>query len=205
MTITDRNALIEKYLYLVQQAAAVMKRRVPRSVEYSDLYQVGAIGLQKAAESWDPNRHVLFSTYAPRRIWGEMQDFLRGCDHLSRTHRRDVGKEGGPHLTSIHRPIRTDKDDDLGFYFGEEQESPVDSTDECRKLLRGLTRRERLVMLLYHVEGLAMSQVGRAIGVSESMISQIHTNVLARLRAGKGAESIRHERSRPHRHPKTQR
>jgi RNA polymerase sigma factor FliA len=47
---------------------------------------------------------------------------------------------------------------------------------------RGLNREERLVMILYYYEGLTMSEIGMVLDLSESRVSQIHKDVLTRLR-----------------------
>ncbi len=39
-----------------------------------------------------------------------------------------------------------------------------------------------MVVVLYYYEGLTLAQIGRALGVSESRISQIHTAAMQRLR-----------------------
>jgi RNA polymerase sigma factor FliA len=48
--------------------------------------------------------------------------------------------------------------------------------------LRTLSRTERLVMILYYSEGLTMREVGVALGLSESRVSQIRGIILAKLR-----------------------
>lgn len=47
---------------------------------------------------------------------------------------------------------------------------------------RGLNRDERLVLVLYYYEGLTMAEIGRVLDLSESRVSQIHKEVLERLR-----------------------
>lgn len=42
-----------------------------------DLFQVGCIGLVKAVDNFDPDREVMFSTYAVPMILGEVRRFLR--------------------------------------------------------------------------------------------------------------------------------
>jgi RNA polymerase sigma factor for flagellar operon FliA len=54
-------------------------------------------------------------------------------------------------------------------------------------LTRGLNREERLVLVLYYYEGLTMSEIGLALDLSESRVSQIHKDVLARLRGRFGS------------------
>jgi RNA polymerase sigma factor for flagellar operon FliA len=46
----------------------------------------------------------------------------------------------------------------------------------------GLTREERLVIILYYFEGLTMAEIGTVLNLSESRVSQIHKEILQRLR-----------------------
>ena len=47
----------------------------------------------------------------------------------------------------------------------------------------GLSREEKLVILLYYYEGMTMREIGMVLELSESRVSQIHSGVLKRLRA----------------------
>jgi len=47
---------------------------------------------------------------------------------------------------------------------------------------RGLSREERLTLILYYYEGLTMKEIGRVLDLSESRVSQIHKDLLGRLR-----------------------
>lgn len=49
-------------------------------------------------------------------------------------------------------------------------------------LTRGLSRDERLVLLLYYCEDLTMAEIGAALNLSESRVSQIHKKLLQQLR-----------------------
>lgn len=49
-------------------------------------------------------------------------------------------------------------------------------------ITRGLTREERLVLILYYYEELTMAEIGLVLDLSESRVSQIHKDVLQRLR-----------------------
>ena len=46
----------------------------------------------------------------------------------------------------------------------------------------GLPERERLLMSLYYVEELTLKEIGEVLGVTESRVSQLHTQAVARLR-----------------------
>lgn len=50
-------------------------------------------------------------------------------------------------------------------------------------LIRGLSREERLVLLLYYFEEMTMAEIGSVLSLSESRVSQIHKEILTRLRA----------------------
>ncbi|MEE9297289.1 MAG: sigma factor-like helix-turn-helix DNA-binding protein, partial [Phycisphaerae bacterium] len=43
-------------------------------------------------------------------------------------------------------------------------------------------REERLVLVLYYYEELTMSEIGAVLKLSESRVSQIHKDILQRLR-----------------------
>jgi RNA polymerase sigma factor for flagellar operon FliA len=52
--------------------------------------------------------------------------------------------------------------------------------------ISGLPDRERLVLTLYYDEELNLREIGAVIGVSESRVSQIHSQALIRLQARLG-------------------
>jgi len=51
------------------------------------------------------------------------------------------------------------------------------------EILRGLTRSERLLVMLYYYEELTFREIGRTLELSESRISQMHTTIVRRTRA----------------------
>ena len=53
----------------------VMKRFRNRGVDREDLFQIGAVGLTKAAQRFDESKGFAFSTYAVPLIIGEIQRF----------------------------------------------------------------------------------------------------------------------------------
>ncbi len=50
-------------------------------------------------------------------------------------------------------------------------------------LVRGLSRAERLILTLYYYENMTMKEIGQILEMSESRVSQMHSNLLLRLRA----------------------
>jgi len=49
-------------------------------------------------------------------------------------------------------------------------------------ITRGLTRAERLILILYYYEEMTMKEIGVALDLSESRVSQMHSSVLKRLK-----------------------
>lgn len=55
---------------------------------------------------------------------------------------------------------------------------------DLRELItKGLTRAERLIVILYYYEGMTMKEIGATLDLSESRVSQMHSSILARLKA----------------------
>ena len=70
---THREQLIESHLPLVQ---AIAKRYAGRGESVEDLVQVGAVGLIRASDRFDPARGVTFATFATPAIEGEIRRHL---------------------------------------------------------------------------------------------------------------------------------
>ncbi len=94
-----------------------------RGIEYDDLYSAGCIGLLKAAEAFDCERGVKFSTYAVPVILGEIKRLFRdgGTVKVSRSLkelslkavrvRDEMSKELGrePTLSELGKRLDTDE------------------------------------------------------------------------------------------------
>ncbi len=50
-------------------------------------------------------------------------------------------------------------------------------------ITKGLSRAERLIVILYYYEGMTMKEIGTTLDLSESRVSQMHSSILARLKA----------------------
>lgn len=60
------------------------------NVELSVLIQQGLLGLVEAWQKYDPDRNVLFSTFALPRIYGAIMDYLRHLDPLTQREREKM-------------------------------------------------------------------------------------------------------------------
>ena len=50
-------------------------------------------------------------------------------------------------------------------------------------LTKGLSRAERLIVVLYYYEEMTMKEIGATLDLSESRVSQMHSSIVARLKA----------------------
>ena len=95
--LAAREQLIEQYLSLVRSLA---RRYSYRGEQLEDLVQIGAIGLIKAIDRFDPSRGVEFPTFAMPTIVGEIKRFFRDTSWSVRVPRRlqelrlDLAKAG---------------------------------------------------------------------------------------------------------------
>ena len=65
---------------------------------------------------------------------------------------------------------------------GQDPISEVQKKDLKALITRGLTRAERLILILYYYEEMTMKEIGMTLDLSESRVSQMHSSVLIRLK-----------------------
>lgn len=76
------------------------------------------------------------------------------------------------------REIDIIKDDSQNNPFAETQRKDVKDM-----ITKGLSRAERLIVVLYYYEEMTMKEIGSTLDLSESRVSQMHSSILARLKA----------------------
>ncbi len=87
-----RETLLKHYAPLVRQLVGRMKIRFIQSLDRDDLESMGAVGLIKAVDRFNPHMNVKFETFAYRWIQGQVLDYVRSLDALSRTSRERLSK-----------------------------------------------------------------------------------------------------------------
>lgn len=195
-----RNRLVEKHLDLARRIAGKEWQRIQQRWEglnqnamlnVEDLYAAGVEGLISAVERFDLSRGYQFGTFAGWRIRGAIVDELRKADHVSRAYRAKAKRgeheakgmasldvtlyEGGHGVPIAFRDLLAD-------YRDGALDERLAEADFWKAVCRGLSIKERLLLLLYYRERLSMKEIGRKhLGVSESRVSQLHKELLGRI------------------------
>lgn len=170
--MSDQEKLFNDYQPLALSIAGRIARRLRlRGVSRDDINNAALAGLWQASKRFAPERGVHFSTYAAPRIRGEVLDWVRQCDHLSRPHRRSGC---GIRLVAMSAGI------DLPDHSDPAEEPQMDDTLRC--LLGVLSPAERRCVWLYHVRDLPMRQISVRLRVGESMVSRYLISARAKMR-----------------------
>ena len=104
-----------------------------------------------------------------QQLLGDLKGLEIGTLHLERN--EDSGEEELAYI-----PGRPDEDPLFRCLRGELEERLAEAINR-------LPDRERLVMTLYYYEEMTMREIGLALGVVESRVSQVHASAVVHLRA----------------------
>ncbi|HEX9792998.1 MAG TPA: sigma-70 family RNA polymerase sigma factor [Planctomycetota bacterium] len=159
-----------------------IRTRLPSCVAEEDLFSAGMVGLMTAARSYDPARGAEFKTYAYHRIRGAILDELRRMDFLPRS-QREKARANGEEAPSVVG-IPTDEDGQVSLVASDHGPSFEDEDLAARldSEIDRLPAKMRTVMSLYYRSNLRMREIGDQLALTESRVSQIHSNSVARLR-----------------------
>jgi RNA polymerase sigma factor FliA len=101
-----------------------------------------------------------------------------------------LGDLKGLEIGTLHTEHNEDSgEEELAYVPGQPEDDPLFSClrgelkERLADAIERLPERERLVMTLYYYEELTMREIGLALGVVESRISQIHASAVVHLRA----------------------
>lgn len=86
--LARRDRVVLEHLPLVKAIAVRVHENLPVHVDLDDLVHAGILGLFDAANKFNPDKQVVFSSYAKHRIKGAILDSLRQLDWASRDMRR---------------------------------------------------------------------------------------------------------------------
>ncbi len=109
----------------------------------------------------------------------DMEDFTRL--------QRDANAASLVSLSNKYSDSEGEKDiREIDIIKDERSKNPVieaQKRDLKNLLTKGLTRAERLIIVLYYYEEMTMKEIGATLDLSESRVSQMHSSIIARLKA----------------------
>jgi RNA polymerase sigma factor for flagellar operon FliA len=190
---TDRNDALLEWYPMVERIAhrAAATYGLPNGVDTDDLISSGVLGLAEAWDRYDPERGVAFEAFAIPRVKGSIVDAIRAADWVPRKARQRARLTGESvaMLVSIDES-RSSEDGDrtTADKIADTDPEPGNAllVDEGRRelvsCLNHLPERERMIVTLHYFERVALQDIAKALGVTESRVSQLHTRALRMLR-----------------------
>ena len=101
-----------------------------------------------------------------------------------------LGDLKGLEIGTLHAERNEDSgEEELAYVPGRPEEDPLfrclkgELEERLAEAIQNLPDRERLVMTLYYYEEMTMREIGLALGVVESRVSQVHASAVVHLRA----------------------
>ena len=142
-------------------------RRKGRAVEEAVRVLTARLGHPPGESEIADEMGVTLEEY--QQLLGDLKGLEIGTLHMERN--EDSGEEELAYV-----PGRPDEDPLFRCLRGELEERLTEAIDR-------LPERERLVMTLYYFEEMTMREIGLALGVVESRVSQVHASAVVHLRA----------------------
>ncbi len=142
-------------------------RRKGRAVEEAIRVLTGKLGRPPSENEIAAEMDLRLEDY--QQLLGDLKGLEIGTLHLE--HNENSGEE------------------ELAYVPGRPEEDPLfqclrgELEERLTEAIAGLPERERLVMTLYYYEEMTMREIGLALGVVESRVSQVHASAVVHLRA----------------------
>jgi RNA polymerase sigma factor FliA len=200
-TFDDRNDAILRCYPMVQRIAhrAASAYGLPQGVDTEDLVSSGVLGLAEAWDRFDPSRGVAFEAFAIPRVKGSIVDAIRAADWVPRKVRQRARGTGEPLVVTVsldEHGVSDSGDRSVGERIADESAelpgSDVLEAEGRRELMLAMNRlpeRERMIVTLHYFQGMQLAEIAKALGVTESRASQLHTRALRLLHETLAAQS----------------
>lgn len=169
-TIMENEMLVLDHTGLVWYVARKYRNT---GYDLEDLAQEGAIGLIKAAGSFDPSRGCAYSTYAAKCIECEILMYLRKekkhrTNSISLDQKMDVG---GSEISFKDMVGREDPEIEM-----------VCEKEALRQRISELDPEDARLIWMYYVREMTQAQIARYLGISQTQVSRRLKKVMIRIK-----------------------
>lgn len=169
--------MTEEQLKLVEDNIKLVNYFINRYYHWiqgsEDAYQLGCLGLVKAAQKWNPERGA-FSHFAGLMIRREINQAIQYCN-------RQMRKADEP-VASLDFMLDEDTALSSMISTGEGVEQDVTLKVTLETLLNSINPRHKKVIEMLYFEGLANKEVAKILGVSDQRVRQIELLALNKMR-----------------------
>jgi RNA polymerase sigma factor for flagellar operon FliA len=175
----DEAALFDKYVHVAKWVAHQYANGWSLAAEWADVYADASIGVLDAIRRFDPARSITQKAYVFIRARGAAIDGIRQRGYITR---RDVDTRRVPLSLDALRDAVVDDETHWEPSVTERGYDRVDDAETIRLMLVHLSPRCRFVIEAYYLAGRDLADIGRELSVTESRVSQIHTQALRQMR-----------------------
>lgn len=170
----DFESVYKRAKFMEDQLFRHFRKKLPRCVTSEEIRSALRIGAWKAYRHWNPN--CSFPNYAHMRMRGEVLDYLRSLDWISRPERAR-----NPDFVMYNIENFKDQANMIPSKFKEiAQDENEGIFDKIIDLLP--KERHKIVLRMYLKEGYSMVQIGEYLGVSGARISQYYHTAIKQLK-----------------------
>jgi RNA polymerase sigma factor FliA len=128
----EREKLIVDHIPLVGYLVGKIALQLPQHLDQQDLTSAAMIGLINAADRFDPERGVLFKTFAEQHVRGTILDELRSYDVLSRSMRDKYKRLARELRTLEHQLGRNPSSEEVASALGMTLDDYYELLDDVR-------------------------------------------------------------------------
>ena len=172
---------------LRRMVAVRLDRRLAARIDPSDVVQEALADADQHLDDFLRDRPMGFYPWLRQLAWERLVDLHRRHVHAQR---RSIVREEGPHSDRSNESARA-----LAEHLVASGTTPsqgmirAELRERVQDALAQLSPRDREVLVLRHLEGLATAEVAALLGINAGAVMTRHTRALVRLRALLGDDS----------------
>lgn len=170
---------IEEHLGLARKVASEFSKKANCKYTYDELESQAFLGLVKAANKFEEERGLKFSTYAVPVIRGEIMRMYRDDKWYN-------SKRGCPHeILSLNIKMSSEeKQEEILTLLKDDTDYESEAVDNIliKEIISRLREDEKEIIYLYYYNGLRQAQIAEIIGLTQMSISRKITNALKKMR-----------------------